>query len=362
MDIYNQYRGKKVLVTGHTGFKGSWLTIWLKMLGADVYGYSLEAKTANDLYVLTGLRNQVVELISDIRKFKIISSFIKKTKPEIVFHLAAQSLVSEGYKDPLNTYSTNIMGTVNLLEACRNQPSVGAIVIITSDKCYANREWIWGYRENDPLGGYDPYSASKGASEIIIHSFGNSFFNISNYDEHNKAIASARSGNVIGGGDWSINRLVPDCIRSLEMQKEIRIRNPEAIRPWQHVLEPLNGYLILAIKLLENPKKFSGAWNFGPYSSNILKVKEIVQKIINLYGQGGKWITGQKSIFHEAMMLNLDINKSIFSLQWYPLLNIDETLTNTIEWYKRYNKENISDYTMSQIDEYMKKWNSLKED
>ena len=330
----NFYKGKKVLITGHTGFKGSWLSIWLNELGAKVIGYALDPYTTRDNFVLTDLAGKITDIRGDIRDYEKLYKVFKEFNPEIVFHMAAQPLVRLSYQSPKDTYDINIGGTVNILEVIRHSASVKAAVIITSDKCYENKEWLWGYRENDPVGGYDPYSSSKGATEIVISAYRNSFFNPREFSNHCKTISSVRAGNVIGGGDWSKDRIIPDCIRALEQSKAIEIRNPMATRPWQHVLEPLKGYLILASKMYQDPLIFSDAWNFGPDSSCILPVRDVVNEVIKNWGLG-EWLdTSDSSNFHETILLNLDCSKARFKLGWIPVLNIKEAIKLTIEWYK----------------------------
>ena len=275
------YSGKRVLVTGHTGFKGSWLTLWLTIMGAKVLGYALEPNTDPSLFNVLNLQKDIDHVIGDIRDFEKLREVITEFKPEIVFHLAAQPLVRLSYREPRLTYETNVMGTVNLLEAIRQTKSVRAVVNVTSDKCYENKEWVWGYREIDPMGGYDPYSSSKGCSELITAAYRNSYFK-----NTEAAVASARAGNVIGGGDWAEDRLIPDIVRSLSQGKQIIIRNPKATRPWQHVLEPLSGYLLLGKLLYEKGQEFAEAWNFGPSDSSVMTVEEIVKKSIEIWGSG----------------------------------------------------------------------------
>ena len=326
----NIYKGKTVLITGDTGFKGSWLAIWLLHLGANVVGYSLKPKTEKDNYVICALDNKITHIDGDIRDYPTLLKVFSKYEPEIVFHLAAQSLVLDSYKNPTLTYSTNVMGTVNLFEVVRHTPSVRVAVNVTSDKCYANHEWIYGYREIDPMGGKDPYSASKGASEIITSSYLCSFFNQANTAN----VASVRAGNVIGGGDWADNRIFPDCMRSLMSGKSIVIRNPEAVRPWQHVLEPLSGYLTLVSLLYTDEKKYSGAWNFGPLSKNMVSVKRLVEDTIKHWGSGKYIVENKTDNNHEANLLHLDISKAINKFKLIPLLYIYQTIKFSIDEYK----------------------------
>ena len=327
------YSGKKVLITGHTGFKGSWLALWLKMMGADVYGYSLESLTNINHISLLDL--EMEEEIADIRNLEKFNSFIERTKPDIVFHLAAQALVRESYLNPIETYSTNVMGTLNVFEACRKADSVRAIVNVTSDKCYENKEWIWGYRENDSMGGYDPYSSSKGMSELLTASYRNSFFNTSEYGKkHSILLGSGRAGNVIGGGDWAKDRLIPDIVKSAAKNQPVTIRNPLATRPWQHVLEPLSGYLMLGWKLLEGKKDFASGWNFGPDLHSNLSVGEITQLAKKEWADIATKENSDISEHHEANLLMLDCSKANKILKWNSVWNIDKTIQKTINWYK----------------------------
>ncbi len=346
------YENKNVLVTGHTGFKGSWLCIWLKELGANIIGYALEPYTKKDNFVVTGLKNKITHIIGDIRDYQNLKEVFNKYQPEFVFHLAAQPLVMLSYKQPKLTYDTNIGGTVNLFECCRTNDSVKVIINVTSDKCYENKEWIWGYRENDPVGGYDPYSSSKGCSELITNAYRKSFFN-----DRNKAISSVRAGNVIGGGDWQIDRIVPDCIKALKNYKPIEIRSPNSVRPWQYVLEPLYGYLLLASKMYIHKQKYSGAWNFGADYSSIITVKELVKKVVKHWGTGSlKLVNNITNKLHEAQLLSLDTSKVRNYLGWFPVLTIDEATKLTVDWYKNENMR--YSYDVSQIEYYLEKWNS----
>ena len=353
-DFNNIYKGKKVLVTGHTGFKGSWLSIWLKELGAEVIGYSLEPYTEKDLFVLSKLSEKIIDIRGDIRDRKHLREVFDRYQPEIVFHLAAQPLVRLSYDIPVETYETNLMGTINILEEIRNSQSVKVGIMITTDKCYENKEQIWGYRENEAMGGYDPYSSSKGACEIAIHSWIQSYFNPKDYEKHGKSIASVRAGNVIGGGDWAKDRIIPDCIRALEKNEEILIRSPKAIRPWEHVLEPLSGYLLLGQKMLEEPTKYCEGWNFGPNLENIVNVWEIGKKVVQYYGKGSLKDISNSNDLHEANLLLLDITKSRFKLGWRPTLNLDENIKLTVDWYKRHNKEDVYKLCVEQIKKFNK--------
>ncbi len=347
----NFYRGKRVLVTGHTGFKGSWLSIWLHLMGAEVVGVSLDPYSERDNYVLSGIGERILaDLRADIRNQAQLLEIFQQYKPEIVFHLAAQPLVRLSYDIPVETYETNVMGTIHVLEAIRHTDSVRVGVMITTDKCYENREQIWGYRENEPMGGYDPYSSSKGAAEIAINSWRRSFFNASDYAvKHHVSIASARAGNVVGGGDWSKDRIIPDCVRALEAQQMIEIRSPKAIRPWQHVLEPLSGYLQLAVKMYEEPTRFCEGWNFGPRSESITPVWDVATMFVNYYGDGTLKDVSDPNALHEANLLMLDISKAQMLLGWKPRTNIEQCCQLTADWYKRYRSEDVYNLCCEQI-------------
>ena len=343
------YRGKRVLVTGHTGFKGSWLSIWLNELGADVAGYALDPYTDKDNFVVTGLKEKLHDIRADVRNYERLSSVFQEYQPEIVFHLAAQPLVRLSYEEPRETYDTNVMGTVNVLECVRETDSVKAAVVITSDKCYENIEKDYAYKETDPVGGYDPYSSSKGCAELVVSAYLRSYFNP---DEGSKTgLASARAGNVIGGGDWAKDRIMTDCVLALKSGKTITVRNPDAVRPWQHVLEPLSGYLLLASKLYSEPHVFAGAWNFGPDNSSVITVKALVENLIRIWGSG-KWedVSGEGDP-HEANLLMLDIVKAKEILGWTPKLNINGMLNFTADWYK----EDSVDYAfgVKQLKDYI---------
>ena len=348
----NVYKGKRVLITGHTGFKGSWLSIWLRELGAEIIGYSLEPYTEKDNFVLSHLSEKIVDIRGDIRDRKHLREIFDKYQPEIVFHLAAQPLVRLSYDIPVETYETNLMGTINILEEIRNCENTKIGIMITTDKCYENKEQIWGYRENEAFGGYDPYSSSKGACEIAIQSWRNSFFNPKDYEKHGKSIASVRAGNVIGGGDWAKDRIVPDCIRALEEGKDIEIRSPKSIRPWEHVLEPLSGYLLLGQKMMENPIKYCEGWNFGPNLDAIVNVWDVAEKIVKNYGKGNLKDISDPNALHEAKLLLLDITKSRFELGWKPTLTIDKSIELTAEWYKRYIIEDVYQLCVEQIKKF----------
>ena len=358
IDIFNNfYRGKRVLVTGHTGFKGSWLSIWLHELGAEVIGIGLDPFTERDNYVLSGIGKKIkVDIRADIRDGQRMKEVFNEYRPEIVFHLAAQPLVRLSYDKPVETYETNVMGTIDIMEAIRCTESVRVAVMITTDKCYENKEQIWGYRENEPMGGYDPYSSSKGVAEIAISSWRRSFFNPSDYGKkHHVSIASVRAGNVIGGGDWALDRIIPDCIKALESGKDIDIRSPKAIRPWQHVLEPLSGYMLLAQKMWHEPIKYCEGWNFGPLPESISTVWEVAGKVVENYGSGKLNDVSDPNALHEAKLLMLDISKAKFRLGWEPRMNISQCVELTVDWYKRYRDEDVYVVCLQQINGYVSK-------
>ena len=334
------YKNKTVLVTGHTGFKGSWLAIWLKELGAEVVGYALDPPSDPNNFQATNLQEKTTHIHGDVRDLDHLLEVFSKYQPEFVFHLAAQPLVRLSYEEPKLTFDTNVGGTVNILEAVRLTPSVKVLVNITSDKCYENKEWVWGYRENDPMGGHDPYSASKGCAELVFSAYLKSFFSQSAAQNRDIGAASARAGNVIGGGDWGADRLVPDCIRALSRHQPIGIRNPHAVRPWQHVLEPLGGYLRLGALLSQDPRKYSGAWNFGPEDSSHLTVAEMADRLIKYWGDGSWNDLSDPQALHEAKLLELNCDKAHAGLNWRSVLTIDECLQMTAEWYKRFYMEN----------------------
>ena len=325
------YRGKRVLVTGHTGFKGSWLSLWLKQLGAEVVGISLAPETKPSHCKLLGLESTVQHHELDIRHAAEVACIFRTTQPEVVFHLAAQPLVRRSYRDPLDTWATNVMGTANLLEACRHTSSVRVILAVTTDKCYENQEWAWGYRETDRLGGHDPYSASKAGSELVAESYRRAFF----HTDGSPLLATARAGNVIGGGDWSEDRLIPDLVRAMAAQQSLEIRSPNATRPWQHVLESLSGYLLLGQKLIEGHKKFAGAWNFGPERSGNRTVADVLNRLQPHWPEM-RWHQTVASQPHEANLLYLDSAKAHTQLGWQPLWNLDTTLGKTADWYRSF--------------------------
>ncbi|SMD34348.1 CDP-glucose 4,6-dehydratase [Reichenbachiella faecimaris] len=347
------YKDKTVLVTGHTGFKGSWLAIWLLEMGAKVVGYALDPLHDMDNFIVTGLSNRMVDIRGDIRDAEKLKDVFSKYQPEIVFHLAAQPLVRLSYDIPVETYQVNVIGTINIMEAIRTTNSAKIAVLITTDKCYENKEQIWGYRENDAMGGHDPYSSSKGACEIAINSWRKSYFNVNEYEQHGKSIASARAGNVIGGGDWSVDRLIPDCIKSILQDLPIEIRNPQATRPWEHVLEPLSGYLLLAYKMSQDPVKYAEGWNFGPDYDAIITVKDLAEKIINYYGKGKLALGSEKAVLHEANLLALDVSKSRIKLGWTPTLSIEQAVELTVDWYKNYQNQEPYDICVEQINKFI---------
>jgi CDP-glucose 4,6-dehydratase len=347
------YKGRKVFITGHTGFKGSWLSILLHRLGADVYGYALKPHTTPSLYELANVDQLVSSTIGDIRDYNLLLKTIKEVQPVIIIHMAAQALVRESYKNPRETYEINVMGTVNLLDAARQVGSVKAILNVTTDKCYENKEWHWGYRENEPMGGYDPYSNSKGCSELVTSSFRSSFFNPKEYKIHGVALASARAGNVIGGGDWAEDRLIPDFMRAIMCGEKVKIHSPFAIRPWQHVLEPLSGYLALCVKLYSAGPTFAEAWNFGPDDSDAKNVEWITNKICELWGNGAAYELDSNPQPHEANYLKLDCSKVRALLNWNPRWNIETTLQMIVNWTKAYECNNdMREVCLSQIDKY----------
>lgn len=329
------YAGKTVLVTGHTGFKGSWLAIWLTMLGAKVIGYALNPSSEKCNFSACHLEKKIfADIRADLRDYEKLNDVIQQYQPEIIFHLAAQALVRTAYAQPKLTYETNLLGSVNILEAVRNNPCVKTVIMITSDKCYENVEQIWGYKETDRMGGYDPYSASKGCAELAIASYRNSYFNPNDYASHGKAIASVRAGNVIGGGDWSDNRLIPDCIRSIEVQRDIEIRNPSATRPWEHVLEPLSGYLRVGQKLMEDPVTYATGFNFGPTIDANKTVFEVVSHLVAYYGKGKVIDASSPDAVHENTLLSLDVTKAYVMLGWEAKWNLHEAIEKTVDWYK----------------------------
>jgi CDP-glucose 4,6-dehydratase len=347
------WKEKRVMLTGHTGFKGSWLTLWLHSMGAKVFGYSLPPPTNPSLFEIAQVAKGITSVFEDVRDFSKLQTVFTKYQPEIVFHMAAQPLVRQSYQNPLETYSTNVMGTVHLLEAVRNTPGIKAVVNITTDKCYENQEWIWSYRENEPMGGFDPYSNSKGCSELITAAYRSSFFNADKYCDHGVAVASVRAGNVIGGGDWANDRLIPDILTALASGVNVKIRNPNSIRPWQHVMEPLFGYLNLAEQLFKNGPSFGEGWNFGPNDEDAKSVGWIVEQMVRLWGGGAKWQLDTGDYPHEAQYLKLDISKSRSRLDWHPNLSLIDALALIVDWSKlRQRGSNMREVTLGQIKAY----------
>jgi len=345
------FRDKKILITGHTGFKGSWLTFLLNEVGAKVVGFSLPPETQPNHYDLLDLNQHITNIVGDIRDFEHVSKTINDFKPEFVFHLAAQALVRPSYSDPITTFSTNILGSMNVLESVRQVKSVRSLVFVTSDKCYENDETIRPYIESDKLGGHDPYSASKAGAEIVFSSYLNSFFT----DQPSLGAASVRAGNVIGGGDWSLDRVVPDLVRAIDSGVSVKLRNPKALRPWQHVLDPISGYLLLASKLYQNPKEYSGSWNFGPALGETFSVETLVERIIKSFGKGSVQLDEPTKNPHEAHYLQLDSSKAASKLGWQPKWDLDTAVESTVDWYKRLSQGTSADIlTKAQINEYFK--------
>ena len=353
--------GRKVFLTGHTGFKGSWLALWLQQLGADVLGYALAPHTTPNLFTAAHVAEGMTSVFGDLSDLPRLKDTLLRHRPEIVIHMAAQALVRASYQDPIGTYETNVLGTAKLLEAVRSCDSVHAVVVVTTDKCYENQEWLWAYRENDALGGFDPYSNSKACAEMVLSAYRNSFFHPALYAEHGVALASARAGNVIGGGDWSSDRLIADIVRAFTSGETLQIRSPHAIRPWQHVLEPLRGYLTLAEKLCANGTQFSGAWNFGPRYTDTKSVEWIVEYLASRWGSTPsdvppRWEIDRASHPHEAQMLKLDWTKASLELGWRPTLSLAETLDMTLDWYKGVHAgEDARHKCLTQLDAYQER-------
>ena len=349
------WKGKRVFITGHTGFKGAWLSLWLNSLGAEVTGYALAPPTVPSLFALTDLEKRIRFIEGDIRDFQSLLGAMDQCRPEIVIHMAAQAIVRKSYQDPLETYSTNVMGTVNLLEAVRRTGGVKVVVNVTSDKCYENKEWLKEYRETDPMGGFDPYASSKGCAELITSAYRRSFFNPLEIEKHGVGVASVRAGNVIGGGDWAEDRLIPDIMTSFLNDKSVLIRSPKAIRPWQHVLDPLSGYLLLAENLYKQGAEFSDGWNFGPSDEDSKTVSWIVEHVAALWGNGARFEIDRNDHPHEATYLKLDCAKAKAILGWKPRIDIHQALDWTVSWYKQYGKKPSStlEMTMKQINDFM---------
>lgn len=350
------WNGRRVFVTGHTGFKGTWLCSWLLAMGASVSGFALAPDTEPNMFEAVAMAGRVGHRIADIRNMDAVSEAIAQFCPDVIFHLAAQPLVRESYRDPIGTYATNVMGTVHLLEAARNSSSLRAIVVVSTDKCYENREWVWGYRETDRLGGSDPYSSSKACTELVTSAYRASFFPPERLCEHGVILSSVRAGNVLGGGDWSRDRLIPDAIRSFYSGSLLRVRNPDAVRPWQHVMEPLRGYLVLAQRSLQGDPAMAGPWNFGPEGS-VITVGAVVEELANRWGGDVKWeATPDSDAPHETTTLQLTASKAGAELGWHPSISLSDCLDLTADWYKAYcdgaSPERLYELTLRQITEH----------
>lgn len=345
---------KSIFLTGHTGFKGSWLSLWLQSMGAKVVGYALAPPSSPSLFEVAHIADGMISMEGDIRNLMKLQSAMEQHQPEIVIHMAAQSLVRCSYQNPVETFATNVMGTVNILETVRHIPSVKAVVIITSDKCYENHEWVWGYRENEAMGGSDPYSSSKGCAELVVSAYRQSFFK--KVSVGSPAIASTRAGNVIGGGDWAADRLIPDLVRAITERRPMLVRNPLAIRPWQHVLEPLFGYLMLAQKLYEEGAEFAEGWNFGPCEDDAKPVQWVVECLAKLWGENSSWVVDETEHPHEANYLKLDCSKAKMRLNWQPKWSILQTLDNVVTWYQAYQRNaDMRNFTLEQITNFQRK-------
>jgi CDP-glucose 4,6-dehydratase len=352
-NVVKTWQERRVFLTGHTGFKGSWLALWLSRLGAQIRGYALDPCTEPNLFNLASVGTVVEDIRGDVRDHAKLEASMTEFAPEVVFHLAAQPIVRRSYADPVGTYGTNVMGTVHLMEAIRKTPSVRAVVCVTTDKCYQNQEWIWPYRETDPLGGYDPYASSKACAELISAAYRSSFFAVARLHEHKVAVATARAGNVIGGGDWSEDRLIPDLIRGFRSGEPVLIRRPNAIRPWQHVLDPLHGYMMLAQELLKQNAQFASSYNFGPSDEDVWPVERIATKLVHIWGNGASWICDSVPSVHEDHVLRLDASKARVELGWKPRLKIEAALEWTMDWYRAWNQgDNMAEFTEKQIVEY----------
>ncbi|MBF0454394.1 MAG: CDP-glucose 4,6-dehydratase [Magnetococcales bacterium] len=347
------WRNKRVFITGHTGFKGGWLALWLMEYGAHVVGYALAPPTTPSFFKAANLQEGLLSHEADVGDGEALRSALMEQAPDIVFHLAAQPLVRRSYRDPVETYRTNVMGTVNLLEAVRQVESVRVVISVTSDKCYENREWLWGYRESDPMGGHDPYSSSKGCAELITSAYRHSFFQLAGQNRSTVALASVRAGNVIGGGDWAEDRLIPDIIHGFEEGRPVEIRNPNAIRPWQHVLEPLSGYLLLAEKLWEDGITYAGGWNFGPREEDAIPVGKIVESMVKLWGTGAEWQVQSGDHPHEAHYLKLDCSKARSLIGWQTRWDIQQGLLATISWHRAFTDgADMRAFSVAQINHY----------
>jgi CDP-glucose 4,6-dehydratase len=352
------WHGRRVLVTGHTGFKGSWLTLWLAHMGAEVTGYALDPPTRPSLFRLAAVSDCLVRSVhGDVRRIADLAGVVAETRPEVMFHLAAQSLVRQSYRQPVETYETNVMGTVHMLDTVRQVGGVRAVVVVTSDKCYQNNEWIWGYRESDPMGGFDPYSSSKGCAELVTSAYRSSFFPPERWSEHRTAVASVRAGNVLGGGDWATDRLVPDLMRGFIAGQEVKVRRPQATRPWQHVLEPLSGYLLLAERLWRDGSTHAEGWNFGPDPADARPVAWVADRLASQWGEGAAWVSDEDRHPHEATSLHLDWSKARLRLGWQPIWSLEEGLQRVTHWFKAHRQvssaSEIRDFTVGQIRDYM---------
>ena len=347
------WAGKRVLLTGHTGFKGGWLSLWLQQMGAEVTGFALDAPSEPSLFVVAGVGRGMRSIIGDIRDGEALKRAMREARPEIVIHMAAQALVRYSYTNPVETYAINVMGLVNVFEAVRATPGIRAVLNVTSDKCYENKEWAWGYRENEAFGGYDPYSNSKACAELVTACYRNSYFNPAKYHDHGVALASGRAGNVIGGGDWAQDRLIPDMLRAIGKGEPVLIRNPQSIRPWQHVLEPLSGYLTLAEQLYRGGPAFAEGFNFGPHDTDAMPVEWIIECLCQTWGQGASWVVDGQAQPHEATYLKLDCSKARSRLDWHPRWRLKQTIEKIVEWHQA--KDSGADMqrmTLSQITEY----------
>jgi CDP-glucose 4,6-dehydratase len=354
-EVVNLWHGRRVFITGHTGFKGGWLSLWLASRGAHVRGYALAPATEPNLFISASVAKVIEDFRGDIRDYSRLEAALREFRPEVVFHLAAQPLVGRSYADPLETYSINVMGTAHVLEAVRKTPDVRGVLCITTDKCYQNQEWDWPYRETDPLGGYDPYASSKACAELVCASFRDSFFPPAKISQHHVALATARAGNVIGGGDWSEARLIPDLIRGFQSKQPVLIRRPMAIRPWQHVLEPLNGYLLLAEQLFNQKPQFTSSFNFGPADEDSWSVEQVATKLAAIWGEGASWKSDSVSNLHETRFLRLDSSKARAELGWKPVVRIETALEWTIRWYKAWQRgADMRQETAAQIAVYEK--------
>jgi CDP-glucose 4,6-dehydratase len=333
-ELVNPWKSRRVFLTGHTGFKGGWLALWLASHGAVIRGFALDPATEPSFFVAAKVKDVLEDVRGDIRDFEQLKAELQSFQPEVVFHLAAQPLVRESYADPVGTYATNVMGTAHVLEAVRNTSSPTVVICVTTDKVYRNREWEWAYREIDPLGGTDPYSSSKAAAELVVDAYRNSYFPTERFHDHGVAVATVRAGNVIGGGDWARDRLIPDLIRGFEEKKPVQIRNPKAVRPWQHVLDPLHGYILLAERMLRDPTKIDSAFNFGPAESDAWPVARIATKMAEIWGSGAAWAVDESAHPHEHQCLRLDASRAHAKLGWVPRLKIESALEWTVGWYR----------------------------